>query len=187
MPPEETGPPAVSGNGNAPELSPLHPRVRLLWVVGTGFRAIVWTALAAFADARGRGFAPVTGAIPEWLAPGWLPAGVAAVGLVLTLVVPAVGFRRWRYALGERELWIRRGILIHRVSVIPYRRLQFVDTRQGPLERWLGLTELVVHTAAPGTSGRIPGLEVARAEALRARLSSLVPGDGDPDEEEALP
>jgi uncharacterized protein len=172
-----------AGAGGEPELSSLHPRVRLLWVVGTGIRAIVWTALAAFLDARGRGFGPVADAFPGWLPPGWLPAGVAGVGLVLTLAVPAVRFRRWRYALGEGELWIRRGILIHRVSVIPYRRLQFVDTRQGPLERWLGLTELVVHTAAPGTSGRIPGLEVARAQALRARLSSLVPGDGDPEEE----
>jgi len=66
------------------------------------------------------------------------------------------------------------------VSVIPYRRVQFVDTDQGPLERLLGLAQLVVHTASPGTAGWIPGLDAGQAEKLRERLARMVPDDDDP-------
>ena len=85
--------------------------------------------------------------------------------------------RRWRYALREEDLWTRFGLLTVTVSVIPYRRLQFVDTRQGPVDRLFGLSELVVHTAALGTSGRLPGLDAAEAERLREVLSHIAPDD----------
>jgi membrane protein YdbS with pleckstrin-like domain len=108
-------------------------------------------------------------------------AVAAAVMLLLAMILPPLYYRRWRYALRAHDLWIRQGLIFHQVSVIPYRRLQFVDTRQGPLERWLGLTELVVHTAAPGTSGRVPGLEELEALRIREALAAFEPGDGDVD------
>ncbi|TVP45024.1 MAG: GNAT family N-acetyltransferase [Gemmatimonadales bacterium] len=157
------------------ELRPLHPRVRLLWRLTTGFRGVFWTALAAGIETFGRDLALVDAVIPEALPPGWFTAGVALFWALILLVIPGVRYRRWRYALRPDNLWIRRGILVHRVSVIPYGRLQFVDTRQGPLERWMGLTELVVHTAAPGTSGLIPGLEAEEAELLREALARFGP------------
>jgi membrane protein YdbS with pleckstrin-like domain len=161
-------------------LRPLDARVRVLWRLGTGLRAVFWTAAAAAVEAFGRGRTPVDAILPPEIAPGMLTGAVATVGLLVLLAVPGLRYRRWRYALRTTDLWIRKGILVHRVSVIPYRRLQFVDTRQGPLERWMGLTELVVHTAAPGTSGRIPGLASVEAERIREELARFEPGDGDP-------
>jgi ElaA protein len=157
------------------ELRPLHPRVRLLWRITTGLRGVFWTGLAAGIETWGRGRTVVDALVPEALPPGWITAGVAIFWILVLLVIPGVRYRRWRYALRPDDLWIRRGILVHRVSVIPYGRLQFVDTRQGPLERWMGLTELVVHTAAPGTSGLIPGLEAEEAEQLREALARFGP------------
>jgi uncharacterized protein len=157
------------------QLAPLHPRVRLLWRLTTGIRAVVWTGGAALVEAHGRGHALVEAVLPDALPPGWLTAGMATLWILVLVLVPGLRYRRWRYALRPEDLWIRRGILVHRVSVIPYRRLQFVDTRQGPLERWLGLTELVVHTAAPGTSGLIPGLRSEEAEELRETLARVAP------------
>jgi membrane protein YdbS with pleckstrin-like domain len=116
-------------------------------------------------------------AFPLWS----VTASVAGFFLILAIVLPQLYYRRWRYALREHDLWIRQGLIFHRVSVIPYRRLQFVDTRQGPLERWMGLTELVVHTAAPGTSGQVPGLEEAEAMRIREALAAFEVGDGDVD------
>ncbi len=108
---------------------------------------------------------------------GRVTAGVALVGLVVVVVVPFVRYSRWRYALREHDLWIRQGLLTVTVSVIPYRRLQFVDTRQGPLDRLFGLSQLVVHTAALGTAGRLPGLDSEHAERLRETLAQLEPDD----------
>ncbi len=62
---------------------------------------------------------------------------------------------------------------------MPHARIQHVDTRHGPIDRWLGLASLVVFTA--GTRGAIlaiPALEAAEAEDLRDRLAALS-GSGD--------
>jgi uncharacterized protein len=170
-----------SGAEDVP-LRPLDRGVRVLWTVAAGVRVVVAGAFAALAEAQGWA-APLLEALVPWAVPTWgLTASVVGVGITLAAVVPGLRYRRWRYALRDSDLWIRKGILVHRVSVIPYRRLQFVDTRQGPLERWMGLTQLVVHTAAPGTSGLIPGLATAEAERLREVLARFEPGDGDLDD-----
>lgn len=147
----------------------LDPRVRILWWVDGVLNALflggVGLALDLFARPR----------LLEDLSFGWITGGFFLFFLVLGLVLPPIRYRRWRYALREGDLWLRRGILHVTVSVIPYRRLQFVDTRQGPLARALGLSELVVHTAAPGTSGTVPGLDQEEAEELRERLAALEP------------
>lgn len=175
----EPGPdPAVSSSTPEPTFRQLHPRVRLLWRLGAGVRAVVWTGAAALAEAFARESGPLASLLAG-IPSGWLTTAIATASLLFLLLVPTIRYQRWRYALRDSDLWIRRGILVHRVSVIPYRRLQFVDTRQGPLERWLGLTELVVHTAAPGTSGLIPGLEADEAEVLREALARFAPEDPD--------
>ncbi|HSK97288.1 MAG TPA: PH domain-containing protein [Euzebyales bacterium] len=145
------------------DLRPLDPRIRQVWwIVG----AVV--VLFLLAVAGGIGALALDG--------GWrfVPMLVVlAVGAPLAVMVPSVRYRRWRFALREHDLWIRSGVLWMNTSVIPYARLQFVDTTQGPLDRTFGLAQLVVHTAAPGTSGRLPGLALADAEALREKLADI--------------
>lgn len=147
----------------APELESLDPRVRRLWWV-SGVLAVLPIVLAALVI-------DLTAPLPT---PTGLVSGiVAAVALLGAVVVPVIRYRRWGYALRERDLVIRRGVLWVRMSVIPYARLQFVDTRQGPLDRMLGLSQLVVHTASLGVSGRLPGLDSEVAEELRERLAAV--------------
>ena len=151
------------GSDAEPGLVRLDPRVRSLWWTAGGLQAILLTLVIAPVDR----FAPLPW--PTW----WLTGGVAVATLALAAIVPAIRYRRWGYALREGDLWIRQGVLWVSVSVIPYSRLQFVDTRQGPLDRLFGLSQLVVHTAALGTSGRLPGLDAAEAEQLRERLAAV--------------
>jgi len=79
----------------------------------------------------------------------------------------------WGYAERQDDLMVRRGVLIRRLSVIPYGRMQFIDVTAGPLERSLGLATLRMHTAAAASDARIPGLESAAAAALRDQLAAL--------------
>lgn len=141
----------------------LDPRVRTLWWIAGLLQAALITMVVLPVDV----FAPLP------VQTGMITAGVAVVGVVLALVVPVIRYRRWGYALRDGDLWIRQGVLWVTVSVIPYARLQFVDTRQGPLDRMFGLAQLVVHTAALGTSGRLPGLDSHEAEQLRERLAAV--------------
>ncbi len=154
----------------------LDPRVRTYWWVRGAIRVVILGGAAVVID---------FGLVLPRLLPDGLPVGVLAGGVTLALValgvaLPPIAYERWRFALREHDLWIRQGILLRSVSVIPYRRLQFVDTEQGPLARLFGLSELVVHTAAPGTSGRVPGLDADEAERLRERLAHLEPDHDDP-------
>lgn len=143
-------------------MRPLDPRVRALWWTVSALVLVIAIAAAA---AAGLVLDNGWGGLPPLL--------VFVSGTPLAVLLPWVRYRRWRFALRTDDLWIRRGVLWRNISVIPYARLQFVDTTQGPLDRMFGLSQLVVHTAAPGTSGHLPGLAVDEAEVLRERLARV--------------
>jgi hypothetical protein len=105
-------------------------------------------------------------------------AGIGiAVGLVLAgLIAERFLARRvaaWGYAERDDDLLIRRGVLVRRLSVIPYGRMQFIDVTAGPVERSLGLATVRMHTAAAASDARIPGLDSAAAAVLRDQLAAL--------------
>ena len=79
----------------------------------------------------------------------------------------------WGYAEREDDLLVRRGVLVRRLSVVPYGRMQYVDVTAGPLDRRLGLARVTLHTAAAASDASIPGLPAAEATRLRDRLAAL--------------
>lgn len=105
---------------------------------------------------------------------------VAVVAVVAAFVGGAVAdilvgrrIAAWSYAEREDDLLVQRGLLVRRLSVVPYGRMQFVDVVAGPLERWFGLATVHLHTAAAATDARIPGLPAEEAARLRDQLASL--------------
>jgi uncharacterized protein len=112
------------------------------------------------------------------LVPG--SVGVAAAAAAAVLVAGAAGevfvsrrVRAWAYAEREDDLFVRRGVLYSRLSVIPYGRMQFVDVTAGPIERAFGLATVRMHTAAAASDARIPGLATEEAARVRDRLAEL--------------
>ncbi len=112
----------------------------------------------------------------------WAAAGRTAAGITLgVLALLAVWwwfllrgrYRSWGYLEREDDLLVRRGLLVRRLSVVPYGRMQFIDVTAGPVERWFGLATVQLHTAAAGTDAKIPGLATAEAGRLRDRLATL--------------
>jgi len=102
--------------------------------------------------------------------------GVAGGAVILALL--AEGFvdrryRSWGYLEREDDLLIRRGVLIKRLSIVPYGRMQFVDVTAGLIERIFGIATVRLHTAAAATDARLPGLAVSEASRLREQLTSL--------------
>jgi membrane protein YdbS with pleckstrin-like domain len=104
-------------------------------------------------------------------------AGVGyAVGLMVAaagaVAVPYLRYRRWRYEIRERDLFLSRGSLFFVLTLIPFDRIQYVETHQGPLDLAFGLMQLVVYTAA-GRAARIPGLDPTEAGSLREELAKV--------------
>jgi membrane protein YdbS with pleckstrin-like domain len=120
--------------------------------------------------------AVVSGLVMAFTDQRWLRIGVPVAGLLgiawwLRLVGRAV--RSWGYAEREDDLLIRRGVLVRRLVVVPYGRMQFVDVRMGPVERALGIATVQLHTAAAATDASIPGLPTEEAARLRDVLTAL--------------
>jgi uncharacterized protein len=112
----------------------------------------------------------------------WFAAGALA-GVISVAVVVALGatvsfflrrrFRAWRYLERDEDLIVARGVMVQRLSVVPYGRMQFVEVTAGPVERLFKLSTVKLHTAAAASDARIPGLEQAEAARLRDRLTEL--------------
>ena len=125
-------------------------------VVGVGIAVVLFAVLVA---------ATATWAI--------VAAAVALAGGVVAQVIVARRVRAWGYAEREDDLFVKRGVLFSRLSVIPYGRMQFVDVTAGPVERLFGLATVRMHTAAAASDARIPGLESDEAARVRDRLTEL--------------
>lgn len=162
--------PAPTG-GDPPntELRTLDPKAVHLWRVSLATRGVAAAAGILALEL-----------ILDLPAPVGLISGTATVlAVAVTLLIPPMRYRRWRFGLEDEHLRLVHGILFRTTSIVPYARIQHVDTRHGPVDRWLGLASLVVFTA--GTRGAIltiPALAAADAEEMRDRLAALS-GTGD--------
>jgi membrane protein YdbS with pleckstrin-like domain len=112
-----------------------------------------------------------------WAAGGPLPGVISAVVMVALGLLWAWflrrRFRAWRYQERNEDLIVARGVMVQRLSVVPYGRMQFVEVTAGPIERLFALSTVKLHTAAAASDARIPGLERAEAARLRDRLTEL--------------
>ena len=116
------------------------------------------------------------------LAVGWAATGHWLFGAALGVAVLLAAWRTitivravhaWGYAERENDLLVRHGLLVRRLSIVPYSRMQFVDVTAGPLERAFDLATVQLHTAAAASDARVPGLRPAEASRLRDRLTAL--------------
>jgi uncharacterized protein len=138
----------------------LSPGARWVWGVR---QALVWVVLLVLARIFG-----------DRLWSGlWL---VALAGLVvLPVSLSLIRWRRWRWDIGEDGIEIRHGTLTVRRTLIPWIRVQHVDTRRGIVEQLFDLASVVVHTAAGAHA--IPLLDKDEAELLRERIGALARRD----------
>lgn len=147
----------------------LHPRAITLWRLAALARGAIFTATAIALEL----------ALDLPGPRGIVPTLLAVATVTAAAFVPPLRYRRWRFALRASDLYLQRGVLFRTTSIVPHARIQHVDTRHGPLDRWLGLAEVVVYTA--GTRGAvvsIPALAGEDAEDVRDRLAALS-GAGD--------
>ena len=102
-----------------------------------------------------------------------------AYHLILALVWPSLEYKFYRYDIRDHDFLVQQGVLFRTSSAIPLHRIQHIDTLQGPIERLLGLSTLMLYTAAGVTpDGVIPGLAEKDAQQLRDELSKREGDDG---------
>lgn len=133
----------------------------------------------------------------------WIGLGGVLLQMPCTLALVKFDYEfRW-YIVTDRSLRIRTGIWDIRELTMTFANLQQITTEQGPLQRWLGLADVLVRTAGGGSGGdsarQKPGAHdlmhigyfhgVDNAEEIRDLIIERMrrlrdSGLGDPDDEE---
>jgi uncharacterized protein len=112
--------------------------------------------------------------VGHWVGYAWaalpLLGGFAVAGVIWVWVGRSV--RSWAYAERGEDLLLRHGLLVRRLLVVPYGRMQFVDVTADPVHRLAGLATVQLHTGAATTAAVIRGLPPEEAARLRDRLAA---------------
>jgi membrane protein YdbS with pleckstrin-like domain len=140
----------------------LHPRVQVVWA---GQAALGAAVLALAVGIVGR----IALDLPL-VVPAAVFVGVLAVGIALAVA----RYRLWRYEVRDDAIYLERGVFTRVRTVVPFVRIQHVDSSRRPVERVAGLASTVVYTAGSrGADVTVPGLTPAGADDLRERLKQL--------------
>lgn len=123
--------------------------------------AIFWLVLALAAMSIPR-LPMVEFEVPIWvvLAP--------VLALLWFSAVAGLDARRRRWALREHDLIYRSGLIWQRTAILPFARIQHVETASGPIERMFGLMRVKCFTAG-GMSADLTVEGLQRDAARRVR------------------
>lgn len=143
-------------------LQRLDPRVRTVWVVQS---AVAAALLGGGLFAVNQAFAVL---------PAWAPVAVGGAILLIGAALAVLRYRAWGYEVRDDGIYLERGVFTQVRTVVPFVRIQHVDSSRSPLERVVGLATTVVYTAGSrGADVTVPGLTPVRADDLRERLKRL--------------
>ncbi len=168
----------TSHTGSSSAFSPdafqkLDPRIVTSWRISRWIRfglleAIQTAGLAIFLK---QGFPA------EITVPVIILYAVIFLYLVITpFLYPAIEYRQWGYIISEDRVEIRHGIFFIQRTIIPIVRIQHVTITQGPINRKLGVSTILINTASgvfkiEGLSDRDADLI---AESLKSRLVARI-------------
>jgi len=143
-------------------LQPLHPRAR--WGMHAGASLIALIPLLPGGLVSRASDLPWSSIVPVLL-------GLGLLLQVLAFFYARARYRHARFALDEQGLLLQRGVFWRSETRVPRSRVQHTDINRGPLDRWLGLAELKVHTAGTRLAAvSVSGLSEAQARELRNGL-----------------
>ncbi len=96
----------------------------------------------------------------------------------LFLLPKAVAYKG--FAIRERDITYRSGIIFPRVTTVPFRKIQQVSIRQNPVMRLFGLYAVDIVNGAQSMSDiSIPGLTAQTAEEIKALVTKKLNGNED--------
>jgi membrane protein YdbS with pleckstrin-like domain len=146
-------------------------RVHLL-VYGLAWLALIWVVVLA--EERHL----------RWAVPTSVILVMGFLALMVFWVPRRV--RHTRYLLRELDLHMQAGLMWRRTTSVAINRVQHLEITQGPLERSLGLSRLIVYTAGGMKSDLVlPGLVTETAQRLKIQILQSAQNEGAPSEEAA--
>lgn len=104
-------------------------------------------------------------------------AGLVILSAVSLLLV-YFGFKRKGYAVRDKDVLYKAGLLWRSSTTIPFSRVQHCEVKEGPIERLFGLSSLHIYTAGGSSSDiDIPGLMPERAQEIKSFVLQKLSGE----------
>lgn len=90
---------------------------------------------------------------------------------ILLFLLHRASFKKRGFALREKDMVYKSGIIAETTSIVPLNRIQHVAIDEGMFSRMYGLATLEIHTAG-GSAGRmhIAGIPVEKANVIKEAL-----------------
>lgn len=100
--------------------------------------------------------------------------GFFVVLLFLVSVYMVKRYQSWGFELRGDYFYLEHGVFKKVKTMVPYVRLQHVDTQRNVVERLFGLSKIVVYTAGSrGADVTVPGLDLVDSEKIQEKLRDL--------------
>lgn len=107
-----------------------------------------------------------------------IAAGVFSIILLLQAIEIYRGFPKRKFGVRELDIIFQKGFFFFKETVIPFKRIQHVEIKQGPVLRLLNLYSLKLYTAGASTGDLvISGLHLEVAQKLKAKVLQVTEDD----------
>lgn len=156
---------------------PLHPRFARRLQVGALIRSAAFLVVAGAMHAAVRASDPNALAEVPWLP--WSAWTLLGAFCAWSVAWPLVAVPRRGYAVREKDLLYKTGVLWRSVRAFPFNRVQHTKLDTTLLDRRFDLASLSVFPAGGGRGNRIRGLGRETAERLRAYISQRIESGSD--------
>lgn len=106
---------------------------------------------------------------PLWTV--WTSGLILGIGSLASLATVSVAFRIKAYALRQKDILYRSGLINRHTTVVPFNRVQHIEIKTSPIDRWFGISRLRIYTAGGSQSDlSIPGLRTGLALQLKEAI-----------------
>ena len=101
-------------------------------------------------------------------------ATVLIVGILLLDLVlqPTIGYMRHKYSIGDQSIEKVTGVFSIQHEIVPIRRMQQIETTEGPINRFLGLASIKIITA--GGILKLEYIKKDEANEIADKLKGLI-------------
>ena len=105
----------------------------------------------------------------------WIGLGILFLFFIIQVVVYKLGFPLRQYALRDKDITFKKGLLFHKQTTLPLNRIQHVEVQRSFLAKQMGLATLKIYSA--GESGNdlaIKGLSEITASKINGFLIEIL-------------
>ena len=84
-------------------------------------------------------------------------------------------FSKRKYALREKDISYKSGLFVHKITTVPFSRIQHVEIDEKPVSRIFGLSSLSVFTAGDSSDDlEIKGITKEEAQQIKEFISHKI-------------